>query len=89
MNVKEVVKIAIEHINDVFSDEELSNVGLEEVTFNDQGDFWSVTVGFSRPWDYQKPSVVAGLQPRQAVRQFKVVEVRDRDGEVLAVKIRE
>jgi len=49
MKVKEVVKIAITHINDVFSDEEISNVGLEEITFNEHDDYWSITVGFSRP----------------------------------------
>ena len=32
------------------------NVGLEEIDFDDSSKNWSVTVGFSRPWDYSNKS---------------------------------
>jgi len=89
MEVKEVVRIAKSHIADVFSDETPDNIGLEEVTFNEGDDCWSVTVGFSRPWDRQTSGVVVGLQPKQATRQLKVVKVSNKDGKVVAIKIRE
>ena len=89
MEVKEAVKIAIDYIAEVFSDENLSNIGLEEITFDEINDSWNVTVGFSRPWDYQAPGVVAGLQPKQPVREFKIITVSNKDGKVIAIKIRE
>ena len=89
MEVKEVVKIAIDYIAEVFSNEKPTNIGLEEITFDESDDNWNVTIGFSRPWDYQVVGIVAGLQPKQPIRQFKIVTVSNKDGKVIAIKIRE
>ena len=89
MEVKEVVRLAVDYVADVFSDEEPSNLGLEEITFSEANGTWNVTIGFSRPWDYQAPGLVAGLQPKQPGRQFKVVEVSDQEEKVKAIRIRE
>ncbi len=89
MEVKEVVKIATSYLVDVFSSERLSNVGLEEITFDEDEKVWKVTVGFSRPWDYQEPGFASSLQPKQPNRQYKVVEVDDTDGNVKAITMRE
>ena len=50
MDVKEAAKLAKDYVADLFKDERISNVGLEEIELRD-GRFWEVTVGFSRPWD--------------------------------------
>jgi hypothetical protein len=89
MEVKESVKTAINYVTEVFSDEKLSNIGLEEVTFDEEHQCWRVTIGFSRPWDYKKPSIVSGLEPQVPERQFKVVTVDDQNGKVCAIEIRE
>lgn len=89
MNVKDAVKTAINYVIELFSQEELTNVGLEEIVFNEPENCWQVTVGFSRPWDYPPKGVFAELQPKiHPSRQYKVVQVTE-SGEVKAVKIRE
>ncbi len=47
MNVEEAVKIAKNWVAAMYSDEAISNVGLEEVVMDK--DVWRVTIGFSRP----------------------------------------
>ena len=100
MNVKDAAKIAIAHIVELFKDEKLSNVGLEEASYNEDKKNWEVTVGFSRPWDYpnyhkldswgyRKPGLITGLQPSAPKRQYKIVHIDPKAGEVKSVTIRE
>ena len=89
MNVKEAVKKAIEYIKDLFESENLENVGLEEVVLNEAEDLWEVTIGFSRPWDYPKPGLVTGLSPQHPKREYKVVAIDNKSGEIKSIKIRE
>ena len=51
MDVKAAVIMAKDHVADVFLGEDIRNVGLEEVEFDDSLGRWIVTIGFSRPWD--------------------------------------
>ncbi len=51
MNVSDAVQTAISDTKKLFESESLSNLGLEEVAFDDSSQEWIVTVGFSRPWD--------------------------------------
>lgn len=88
MEVKQVVAMAIDHIRELFEHEALSNLGLEEVDFDDRINEWVVTVGFSRPWDYPKNNALAelGVKPAQPKRSFKVVRVSDDLEKVMSVK---
>src|SRR5688572_25894281 len=93
MEVKDAVRLAKTHIVDLFGDEGVSNLGLEEVLYDDTEAIWRVTVGFSRPWDRAYGGITASLVsagfdpgPR---RSYKVVEIRDDSGRVLSVKNRE
>jgi len=89
MNVKDAVKKAIEYIADVFESENPENIGLEEVVLNEDDDVWEVTIGFSRPWDYPKGGLITGLQAQNPKRQYKVVRIDNKSGEVKSIKIRE
>ena len=89
MNVKDAVKIAIAYVKELFEEEELSNIGLEEATYDQTQELWKVTVGFSRPWDYPKQGIVTGLQPVAPRRQYKIVYIEPESKEVKSVKIRE
>ena len=51
MDVKEAAKLAKEYVADLFAEEEIGNVGLEEIELAADRRYWEVTVGFSRPWD--------------------------------------
>ena len=83
MDVKEAVQVAKKHISDLFKDEGITNLGLEEVEV-DIGDCWRITIGFSRPWDHKIGTMLAGTTSRS----YKVVRVSDEDGRILSVKDR-
>lgn len=86
MNVKEAVNIAKTFVSETFADEDLSNIGLEEVEFKEESKVWLVTVGFSRPWQTRSGLVIAGGMP--AGRSYKVVTIKDSDRTVVSVKNR-
>lgn len=81
MDVRQAVKIAKQHIVDLYADEQLTNLGLEEVEFDDQANVWNVTVGFSRPW--QTATAFA-----EAPRSYMQVVIPDAGGSVKAVRNR-
>lgn len=88
MQVKDAVTAAITNVQDLFQTEEITNLGLEEVNFDETSDEWLVTVGFSRPWDYPKTSAFTSAVSPQAGeprRSYKIVRVHDATGRVTAV----
>lgn len=89
MIVKDAVKVAVDHIRELFEHEQLSNLGLEEVEYDPDHEAWVVTVGFSRPWDYPDRTPLGDLvagKVAQPKRSFKVVRILDKTEEVLSVK---
>ena len=86
MDAKAAVDLAKRYIADLFAQEGVSNLGLEEVEFGDAREQWRVTVGFSRPWDHAPIAVFTGRAPMN--RSYKIVII-DKDGKVLAVRNRE
>ena len=85
MDVKEAVQTAKDYLTDLFADEEITDVGLEEVEFDEFDNIWKVTVGFSRPWNHQN-----GLSNTQEGygrpnRSYKVVHINDYEGVATSV----
>lgn len=89
MNVKEAVAHAKAHILDLFAEENLTNVGLEEVEYDDQSNEWIVTIGFSRPWDEPRNTLAALAAANTPRRAYKVIRISHNSGQVLSVKNRE
>ena len=87
MDVKEAVQKAKAHVFDLFKDEGIEYMGLEEVEFDDEEQHWNITIGFSRPWDQPK-SMAAALGQEPLKRSFKVVRINDASGEILSIKDR-
>jgi hypothetical protein len=83
MNNKEAIKIAKEYVLDVFGDEGIEDIGLEEITRD--GSRWLITIGFSRKW--QKPSAMA-VTMHNAIpkRSYKELWVDPETNSVLSVK---
>jgi hypothetical protein len=81
MDVKEAVRRAKEYLDDLFEAEQIANVGLEEVVFEDISNSWKVTIGFSRPWDH-KNALTAALGNGGPARSYKVLRINDDDGRV-------
>ena len=86
IDVKEAALIARNYITDLFSDEKITNVGLEEVKFDIDTDTWKITLGFSRPWDHVNNSLVAKMGGSiHPDRSYKVVHINDDDGAVISL----
>ena len=85
MDVKEAAKLAKEYVADLFRDEGIGNVGLEEIELH--GQTWEVTVGFSRPWDQGGLATIT-LGQRGLRRSFKVIRVDNQTRTVKSVKDR-
>jgi hypothetical protein len=87
MDVKEAVGVAKQYVHDLFGEEKIVNLGLEEVIFDEKAKSWLITVGFSRPWD-AAPNLGGLLPPGEPKRSYKVVRIADADHKVLSVKER-
>ena len=86
MDVKEAVETAKGYVTGVYAGEDIANLGLEEVEFDDQSRAWCVTLGFSRPWDRRVGFM--RMEPQASVRSYKVVRIADDTGEVKSLKDR-
>ena len=87
MDVKDAVRKAKQHIQELFDEEGITHIGLEEVSFEEDENNWVVTIGFSRPWDYA-PNALSLLSHREPTRSYKLVTIDDESGEVVSVKHR-
>ncbi len=88
MEVKKAVLIAKQYIADLFAEEGAKNIGLEEVEFSESDSVWNVTIGFSRALNEPLiPSAITMLGLTTPTdRVYKIVRIRDIDGQPLAVK---
>jgi hypothetical protein len=86
MNVKEAVAAAKAFVIDTFADEDPTNIGLEEVDFDELSHVWRVTIGFTRPWQNRAGWVTSIGAP--ILRSYKIVTVDDADGRVVSIKNR-
>ena len=80
MHVKDAVRMAKTYVTDLFADEEIYNVGLEEVEFDGMKNGWRITVGFSRPWDH-KTLLTGALVDGRPARSYKMVVINDETGQ--------
>ena len=87
MEVKQAVQTAKEHVVELFVDESIADVGLEEVEFSELDKVWAITIGFSRPWD-DPGGVFRALDGTPRRRTFKIVRIEDGSGRVQSVKHR-
>jgi hypothetical protein len=88
MEIKEAAQRAKKQIAELFTEEGVKHIGLEEIQYDSAGGAWRVTVGFSRPWD-QHPLTELMDSGRKRGRDMKVVTLSDTDGSILSVKNRE
>ena len=91
MNVKEAVARAKEYLADVFVDEQISNLGLEEVEFDYDDSVWLITLGFSRPWNVSGGGALSAVASLglSGPRSYKVVCIADANGQLISIKNRE
>lgn len=90
MDVKEAISLARNYVKEVFAEEQISAVGLEEVEFDESRDNWHVTIGFTRPWDRAVTKLQFALdEVPPLLRTYKQLTISDQTAKVLSVKNRE
>lgn len=70
--------------NRTIADEEVQDLGLEEVVFDETANAWKITIGFSRPWERRSLAANLGGQDWKN-RSFKVVEINDHTGKIVGM----
>jgi hypothetical protein len=87
VEIKEAISKAKEFVANVMSDEEVSQIRLEEAEFDDREDAWLITLGVMRP-SVSKTSLIPNLIVERALkRSYKIVKVPNHGGK-LSLKIR-
>ena len=92
MDTKQAIATAKRYVEEAFADEQLSNLGLEEIEQDPESGEWRITLAFSRPWssprtDVQQAAFDALGIPTNLRRSYKVVTI-DPSGKVLSMKSR-
>jgi hypothetical protein len=80
MDLKEAVAVAKQQVSDLFAEDILQNVRLEEFLYDDHLGVWSLTIGFALPGN-----------PREApnpARAYKIVRIAQADKSVLSIRDR-
>jgi hypothetical protein len=96
IDVKEAVQRAKEFATKIYESEKITRLGLEAVERTDDGKYWLVTLGFSRPWSYPRArnaySPLDEVLPRpepQPKREYKVFRVDANSGAVTGIDMAE
>lgn len=84
MDVKEAAQTSRDYIADLFSDEGISDVLLEEVVIDDRSGDWRITIGFERPREHKSGTLGERMNLRRSERVYKVVRM-NQDGRVKSV----
>jgi len=88
MDVKEAVNRAMAAASDLFGQEMLNNLQLEEVENEEGTGAWQITLGFDVPNTNPMKGIGAALSgDRMYIRKYKIFHV-DALGNVKSVKIR-
>jgi hypothetical protein len=66
----DAIKIAKDYVNEVFADEHVTNLGLDETEYDPATGRWYITVGFSRPWNTPRTKARELLELTNAVGTF-------------------
>ncbi len=86
MKPSQAVQKAKEFVLELFKDEPIARVGLEELVFKDAEALWEVTIGFQRVWESDSPNLRGLL--REPRRTYKTVSMRD-DGSAISLTHRD
>ena len=85
MKIREAVRCAKARVADLFEDEGITAIALEEIECQPDEGVWTLTIGFFRPWHKGAEELTILGEPRLS-RCFKVVRLADATGEVLSVR---
>ena len=81
----EAVEAAKDYARELFTKEGISPIRLEEINYDAVKDEWQITVGFSYQGSPSQLQKNPGVERIYGNRQYKVVHIRDRDGEFVGL----
>lgn len=84
LEVKEVVKIATDYIQTLFSEKQIPELRLEEVELSADNQFWEVTLSFV----VREPTAYLSLGDAARTREYKIFRINAETGQVQSMKIR-
>lgn len=85
MDAKEAIVKAKNYFVDMFAEEGITNIGLEEVRRENQDDNWLITLGFSWAWDAKSSIAALAGRPVNLPRFYKTVRIKDADGSLVSI----
>lgn len=84
MNVSQAVRKAKDYVGELYADEGISRIGLEEIRF-DEGT-WAVTIGFVRSFNDQPAGQLAtALRNDPRRRIYKIVRINPDTHDIVAM----
>lgn len=99
IDVKEAVRLAKDFAQGIYENEKIAQLGLEAVERSEDGRYWLVTLGFTRPWaPPPAPSrdrdvsmsplerVLSGARESKG-REYKVFRVDAHSGAVVSMEM--
>ncbi|CCF85538.1 hypothetical protein [Nitrolancea hollandica] len=91
VTVKEAVRLARAYLLDLFENESLPNLRLEEVELSDDGSHWLVTYGFTASEKDIEQPLFKGFGPSttRTRRDYKIIKINAQTGEPVSMTIRE
>jgi hypothetical protein len=91
MDAKQAIAAAKAYLSDIYADEQVTNLGLEEIEHLPMDGGWLITLGFSRPWNTPRTRAQEVLENLGAVsslkRSYKIISMAE-DGTVISMKNR-
>jgi hypothetical protein len=91
IDVKDAVKIAYQHFEQLFADVKPDEVALEEVEITEDDKYWNITLGYNDPFEKDRQNEANPLSrligPARN-RHYKLFRIDASDGRVLSMKIR-
>lgn len=91
IDVKQAVKAAKEQASLLFQGQEIKNLMLEEVEFDESSNKWLVTLGYDSPSKITKksgPQLFPTIE-EETKREYKVFSIDGDNGNFISMKIRD
>jgi len=88
VNLKQAVKLARRYFDDIYVEDKLENVLLEEIELTDGDRVWQVTFGYDTERVLETPNSSLFGKSARIIRDYKTVQVDARTGDLIAIKIR-
>ena len=88
IELKKMVNTAIQFLDNLYDQENLRNVMLEEIERSEDSGRWLVTLGFDMDFSPPPTYSITDLFAKKPQRIYKTIEIDEKTGEALAMKMR-